>query len=260
MKRLIIISLVLASILSMSLSIKAKELGEKEFVTVSTKEQINIDLRYSGDRIYFFGTVPEKGADVVVKLISSATEHTKLTQKGKVGLFWMGTKQYEISNIPFMYKIHSSGKLNSILTTTLAKELGIGYEILKGNMELKLVKGEAPEERDIVFDGFVKMKEKDNLYRIAEQRIKITQERVFQHYFTFPQKAKEGTYKIISYVIKGGKLLAMSNDTVVIQKVGMEGWLTRMARNYGLAYGIMAVIVAVSAGLLVGLIFKGGGH
>ncbi|MFH1146197.1 MAG: TIGR02186 family protein [Pseudomonadota bacterium] len=229
-------------------------------VTSCTKDHIDVDLRYSGDKVYFFGTVPEKGAHVIVKLISTTKEPVKLSQKGKVGIFWMGVKQYKVTNMPLIYKIHSSGKLSEILTPELATQLGIGYESLKDNMQLELIKGEGSKDTDLVFDGLLKVKEKENLYKIAEGRIQITQDKIFQHYFTFPPRAGEGDYKVLSYIVKDGKLLATCSDRVMIRKVGLGKWLSQTAEKNGILYGIMCVAVAASAGLCVGMIFKGGGH
>ena len=40
----------------------------------------------------------------------------------------------------------------------------------------------------------------------------------------------------------------------------VEHWLTDISQNYPLLFGIMAVLIALGAGLLVGMIFKKGGH
>jgi len=42
--------------------------------------------------------------------------------------------------------------------------------------------------------------------------------------------------------------------------VGLEHWLTEVSQNQPVLFGIMAVLIALGAGLLVGMIFKKGGH
>jgi hypothetical protein len=42
--------------------------------------------------------------------------------------------------------------------------------------------------------------------------------------------------------------------------VGLESWLTSVSQNHPALFGIMAVFIALAAGLLVGMIFKKGGH
>ena len=97
-------------------------------VTDATKETIHIGVRYSGERIYFFGTLPDPQADLVVKLISKEASPLKVARKGKVLLFWMSVKQYEITGMPQIYKVHTSGPLEEILTPELEKQLKtLGY-------------------------------------------------------------------------------------------------------------------------------------
>jgi uncharacterized protein (TIGR02186 family) len=233
-----------------------------EVVTVTTKGEVDIGLMYNGDFVYFFGTVPSPDADVIVKLTSVGDEPIKVNRKGRVGLFWMNVKQFEVTGLPLVYKIHSTRPLADILTPEMSRELGLGYEVLKERVQLKMVRGEpADDDRDMVFDGVLKLKKESNLYNIDEKRIEVTGGKIFKHNFRFPPAAKEGKYTAESYMIKDGKLIGKGVDEIVIQKTGLEATFTALARNHPIVYGILCVIVALGMGLLVGVIFKkGGGH
>ncbi|MEW5725200.1 MAG: TIGR02186 family protein, partial [Thermodesulfobacteriota bacterium] len=169
--------------------------------------------------------------------------------------------QFEVENLPHIFKVHSSKPLAQMLRPELIRKYGLSYEALEERMELKLLKGEPePDDREVMFDGFIRLKEKENLYKIAENRIQITKGRLFDHYFTFPDKAKEGDYVIESFTVKNGEVIGSSTDIVKVRKVGLTAWLYRLSQTQGVLYGIMAVVIALAAGLLVGIIFKGGGH
>ena len=119
----------------------------------------------------------------------------------------------------------------------------------------------APDDRDLVFDGILRLKQESNLYNVDEKRIEITGGKLFKHYFRFPSAAKEGVYRAESYIIKDHKLIAKGVDEIVIQKRGIEAAFTKLAGEYPVLYGAIAVVVALAMGLLVGFIFKrGGGH
>jgi hypothetical protein len=160
-------------------------------VTDATQDAIHIGVRYSGERIHFFGTLPDPRADLVVKLISKEASPLKVARKGRVLLFWMSVKQYEITGMPQIYKVHTSGPLEEILTPELEKQLKIGYETLKDGMGMTLLRGESsPDDRDILFEGFLNLKEREDLYRIRENTIRIAKGRLFEHSFNFPDKAR----------------------------------------------------------------------
>jgi uncharacterized protein (TIGR02186 family) len=236
--------------------------GVTDVATVTTKREVNIGLMYNGDYIYFFGSVPDTSVDVIVKLTSVENAPLSVNQKGKVALMWMNVKQFTVTGLPLLYKIHSTRPINQILSKSLARELGIGYDVLMDQMHLKCVRGTpAADDARVVFDGVLKIKKESNLYNVDEKRIEISGGKLFKHYFRFPPAAKEGTYRAESYIIQNGQLIGKGVDEVVIQKQGIEATFTKLAYKYPAVYGAVALVVALGMGLFVGFIFKkGGGH
>lgn len=230
--------------------------------TDATQSEVDIGIFYAGGFVYFFGFLPDSTADVVVRLTSVEAVPTVVNIKGRVGPLWMNVRQYRVKGLPLMYKIHSTRPLAEFLSAELARELGIGYETLKERMELELVRGDAEQgDRDTVFEGLLKLRQKANLYNIDETRIQVKGGKLFKHSFRFPPAATEGTYVVESFIIKDGRVIGKGVDRVEIHKAGIEAALTKMAVGYPVLYGVVAVIVAIAMGLFVGLIFKkGGGH
>ncbi len=243
---------------------QAQTLEEQHKVlTSASKTVIEIGLSYHGDQIHFFGVSPLRDADLIVKLTAEKSEEVKLSMKGKVAVFWMAVKQYDVTDAPFMYKIHSTKPIDQITTPETAEQLGLGYAAVQKKMKLHLARGEAaPDDPDKVFKGLVKIKEEANLYNIIAdpKRLEVTEGRLFTHYFRFPPAATEGRYVVESSAFKDKQLVGYGKDVIQIKKVGLEYWLTDISQNYPLFFGIMAVVIALSAGLLVGMIFRKGGH
>jgi uncharacterized protein (TIGR02186 family) len=237
--------------------------AQPKVLTAASKNVVEIGLSYRGDQIHFFGINPVPGSDVVIKLTAQKQEAVKLSMKGRVGPFWMTVKQYEVTGAPFIYKIHASKPLNQIVSPETAKELELGYDAVRHQMKMHLIRGEAaPDDADVVWKGLLKIKERANLYNIVEdpKRLQITEGKLFKHYFRFPAAATEGRYLVESYCFQNGQLVAYGKDTIQIKKVGLENWLTQTSQNSAVFYGILAVVIAMGAGLLVGVIFRKGGH
>lgn len=237
--------------------------AQQKVVTAASKNVIDIGLSYHGDQVFFFGVNPVPGADMIIKLTAEKEEAVKLSVKGKVGPFWMTVKQYEVTGAPFIYKIHTGKPLKQIISEQTANELELGYEAVRGKMKMDLIRGEAaPDDEALVWKGLLKIKEQANLYNIVEdpQRLEIAEGKLFKHYFRFPPAATEGKYKVESFSFKNGELVGYGKDVIEIKKVGLENWLTQTSQNKPVFFGIMAVIIAVGAGLLVGVIFGKGGH
>ncbi|MBW1679403.1 MAG: TIGR02186 family protein [Deltaproteobacteria bacterium] len=235
--------------------------GGSNFTLVPDKKSVEMGLRFGDDTITFHGSLPQKEAALVIRVESENNPLLKLVRKGRVVIFWMSVKQFEVSNVPFLYKIICSGNLNEVLSENLRKELHIGYEALKESMEIELLKGAPTEDdKEVVFDGFVKMKEKFGLYEVVENAVEIKDGLSFTFDLAFSDRAGEGNYTVECFAIQGKEIVGEAKETITIEKVGLTRWLTNMAHHYSALYGIMAVIVAISVGLAVGFIFKGGGH
>ncbi|MHB8066727.1 MAG: TIGR02186 family protein [Desulfobaccales bacterium] len=236
---------------------------KQKVLTGASKNLIEIGLSYRGDEIHFFGVNPVPGSDVVIRLTAEKQEDIKLSVKGKVGPFWMTVKQYEVTDAPFIYKLHSSKPLDQIISPEMAQELELGYVAVKKKMKLHLARGDAaPEDADLVFKGLLKIKEEANLYNIVQdpKRLEEAEGKLFKHYFRFPSAATEGRYLVESFCFSKGQLVGYGKDVIEIKKVGIEHWLTQTSQNQPIFFGIMAVVVALGAGLLVGVIFRKGGH
>ncbi len=237
--------------------------AKEKVLTAASKNLIEIGLSYRGDQIHFFGVNPVPGSDVVIRLTAEKDEEVKLSVKGKVGPFWMTVKQYEVSGAPFVYKIHTRKPLDQIISPDTARELELGYGAIHHKMQMHLVRGTAaPEDPELVFKGLVKIKEEANLYNIVQdpQRLEVAEGKLFKHYFRFPPAATEGRYLVESFCFEKGQLVGYGQDIIEIKKVGLENWLTHTSQNQPVFFGIMAVVIAMGAGLLVGVIFRKGGH
>lgn len=237
--------------------------ASERVLTAASKNRIEIGLFYKGDVVHLFGANPVPGSDLIIRLTAQKEEELKLSVKGTFGPFWMTVRQYAVTGIPFVYKIHASRPLAEIISAETAQELELGFPAIKNRMQMHLIRGEAgPNDADLVFQGILKIKKEANLYNIEEgpERLTITEGKLFSHYFRFPPAATEGTYLVETFSFTNGELVGYGKDEIHIRKVGLEAWLTQAAQNYPLTYGIGAVLFAVGAGLLVGVIFKKGGH
>jgi uncharacterized protein (TIGR02186 family) len=236
---------------------------QQKVITSASKNVVEIGLSYSGDKIFFFGVNPVPGSDVVIKLTAEKEEAVKLSVKGKVGPLWMTVKQYEVTGAPFIYKIHTNKSLDQIISKKTAQELELGYDAVRHKMKMHLIRGEAaPEDEAIVWQGLLKIKERATLYNIVEdpKRLEIAEGKLFKHYFRFPPAATEGRYQVESFCFDKGELVGYGKDIIEIKKIGLESWLTQTSQNSPVFFGIMAVVIALGAGLLVGVIFGKGGH
>ncbi len=171
-----------------------------------------------------------------------------------------GLKFEQVSNL---YSLHSTKKIEDILTREEMDKYVIGYPALERHVEMNPIAG--GDEKTKWFNEFLKYKESSNLYRISSGRINLTEKDGKQNYYVlleWPYQARPDNYTITVYAVRDKKVIETAETHVYVEQVGVVKSLAGMAKNNGALYGIVSILAALGAGFGVGLVFRkgGGGH
>jgi hypothetical protein len=78
-----------------------------------------------------------------------------------------------------------------------------------------------------------------------------------------PSHMPPGKYDIHLYCFKEGKVLKEETTFLEIKRIGLPQLMINLANNHPAVYGLVAILVAMAVGLLMGVIFSslpGKGH
>jgi len=221
------------------------------------QETIGMNLFYNGASIPVTGSVPE-GAQVMVRFIGKIGEQT-MKLKGKVmGLLWMNKETLHFSNMPAVCLIESSAPLSAL--GQAGEKLG-----LSGVAE-SIVIEPASADRHMLLSELLKLKKSEGLYYENENAVKLEAAKdgsqAFSARLDVPSRLFPGDYSVEVFAIKDGVASAAGVAHIRAQLVGVPQFMANLAFNHSLLYGIFAAGIAIVAGLLVGVIFrgKGGAH
>ncbi len=237
--------------------------GASNIPTAAHKNTIEIGLAYKGDQIHFFGVNPTPGCKLVMKLTSLDTETLTLSLAGSLGPFWLTDRQYAVSGAPVVFEVHAQGRLADLADPEFLAALKLDADSLAAGLRPRLIRGRAaPGDETMVRQGLFRIKRQQGLYNLVEDspRLKVKEGKLYQNYFQFPPGAVEGLYLVESFCFENRRLVGYGREEIEIRKVGLQDWLTRLARTRPLPYGLMAVGLALGLGLAVGIIFKRGRH
>jgi len=230
-----------------------------ELTAIANHDRIQIDFFYHGSSVSVRG-ISDPDTDLIIK-ISSPDGHQELRQKGKVGgLLWMNVGTLNLEKVPSLYFLASSKKIDNILSKEAMTKDVLGYEAVKGHVEMTPVKDE--NEKTKWFNEFVKYKENSKLYSVASDNITFTKENGKQNYYTlfeWPYQAAPGDYIVTVYAVKDNKVVEKAEQKVKVEQAGVVKQLAGMARNNASIYGLLSILAALGAGFGVGLIFRKGG-
>jgi hypothetical protein len=65
-----------------------------------------------------------------------------------------------------------------------------------------------------------------------------------------------GVYAADIYLLQNGRAVSISRKTLAVRKAGVEATIFEFAHQHSAIYGIFAIVVALFAGWLAGVIFR----
>ena len=216
-------------------------------------DYIDIGAFFDGAQVTVSAEIPE--CDGVVIELEGKIQDIVLNKKGKKAFLWLNVAQMTVKNAPSVYIIDSSDKLNKICSVQeLEKEL-IGYAALKHKITFQSDKSLTGSE----FDEFIKLKEHNGSYNITSRAIISPfsggRQKV-ESILTIPSFILAGEYELFLYCFKNGSLISKASSTFLIEEVGLTRLTKNLAFGNPVIYGISAIIIALAAGIIIGILFS----
>ena len=221
-------------------------------------EHISIDAGFNGTAVTITGQIPSN-ADALIR-ITGKPEHSRLKQKGRVlGILWMNLGSVEVANVPDLFLLYLPEETEGVSWSNqpVLRNLGLGLEGVRKQAEIS----GGDNNKDALFDEFVKLKQKSGRYAVLDNSVHYGQNDGKMKSFTatlpLPSTLPEGTYQLETFVIEDGAVTASATREIDAGEVGLPSWISTLAFDHGTLYGVLAVLVALMAGLLTGILFKG---
>lgn len=233
------------------LAVPSRGFAKEEIVSDTSTDEIDIKLKYHGQDVLVFGTIPE-GASVVVK-VSAPPRPESLARKGRVGPFWMTVEKATIDNLPAALFLYTQRPLAEMFPR------GVPGELDPASMAEGAKFDSSVGDARLLAAGFIRLKEKEGLYAVHEGAVETKKGKVFKLAVPISSKVPPGDLLFEILAVRNGRIVARDRDIVRIEKVGVERWLTDLAFGYPALYGLLAVGVALLSGFGVSLLFREGG-
>jgi hypothetical protein len=252
MPRIIVLSLAL--VLGLAAASIAPVAGAAELTFSVEPASVTIDTFYDGRTLAVRGQAPA-GSAVVVRVVGEKSElHMK--EKGKVfGLLWMNLDSLAFSGVPSVFIAAASTGFFDL--GPAGEALGLsGLEATIG------VEGAVADKPALVAE-LVNLKKQEGLYREDQGLVRLGQgadgSATFSADIGLPSRLSPGTYRVEAFALQGGAVVAQGGSLLPASLVSTPAFLARMAFDHGGLYGVLATIIALLAGLAIGLVFQSKG-
>ena len=216
---------------------------------LSTRE-VAISTGFTGAELLLFGATEGFG-DIVVT-VEGPKQDEIIRRKERVAGIWVNGMSVTFEDAPAYYRTAASKPLSEIASPQVLEKLQIG----SGRIDLT-TRSQGNAERDLKFrDAFIRSKERQALYSEDISDIKIIRGRLFRSTIPFPVNVPTGTYQVTVHLFKDGRLVSSEKTPLTVRKVGLEAKIYNFAHEHAAWYGMIAIVIALVAGWLAGVIFR----
>ena len=258
MRQSLYLSLV-ASLLLLGLPVVAAEAQRPEQVQsdISTRE-ISIQSNFTGIEIVLFGAVdfsrapsPDEGPYDVIMTIHGPKRPIVVRKKERIAGLWMNGPSETFPSVPGFYAVLASRPFRAIAPDETLHKLGIGFSSLDFGKS-----ADGADADDNFRANMIRLQSEELLFQESDHAVSFLGRSLFRGSVQLPVNVPIGRYTTQVFLFRDGKLLSESQSSLEVHKVGFERVVYMLAFRYPLAYGLLAVLMAVSAGLLAYTVFR----
>ena len=213
-----------------------------------SKAEIRITAGFHGDLLKVTGAAP-RDSDVVLRLSSPPGEET-FDLKGKRGPLWLTVGKVRFESAPRIYKLRSTRPIEEILPPEEQLRETLGVEGLKASLRVQ-----PGVDAGLFASELIRLKRDDGFYDTEGGGVTRGADGTYEAEFRWPARGPSGAYRMDAFAVRRGAITGSASRKILVQKVGAEAWISRLAASHGLVYGLLAVLVALLAGLAVSALF-----
>lgn len=214
---------------------------------------IAITTGFIGTDVLLFGAIEGDG-DVVV-VLRGPTGRELVRRKSRIAGIFVNDKDMAFANVPTFYSVSSNRPLGEILSTNVRMRHEIGFDTLRLMPERTTDAADLPLA-DTFRQALIRNKQRAELYVEDPGKVVFLGARLFRTRVYFPSNLPTGSYTADVYLVRGGAVISAQSTPLVVSKVGFGAEVYDFAYNWPMAYGALAVLLALLAGWLAALVFR----
>ena len=223
----------------------------EEVLAGLSQTSVALTATFEGSEILVFGAVwrdgppPEGAAPLeVIVTVQGPAQRLSVWRKARRAGVWMNVEEVRIARAPSFYAVATTGPLDDALSATedLRHQVSIPRAI-RAFGGLATV-ADAPA----FTEALIRLRTEAGLFQLNEGAVELTRETLFRTTVALPANLTEGAFAARVFLTRDGEVLDSFHTVIDVRKTGIEGWLAMLAREQPLAYGLLAVAIAVMAG------------
>ncbi len=210
---------------------------------------VAITAGFTGTDVVLFGSVDGPGDIIIV--IRGPVGDVVVRRKERVAGLWVNRAQVRFSEVPSFYALASSRLLDDTIAESVLAPHQIGYD--------RLVLAATPEGPEAEPFRKALIRNKQALGHFADEvgQVSFLGGQLFRANLRFPANVPTGSYLIEVLLVREGAVVSAQTTPLVIGKIGVGADIFEFAHRNSALYGAIAILVALLAGWIAHLAFRG---
>ena len=104
--------------------------------------------------------------------------------------------------------------------------------------------------------GLIRNKVLNGLFTKRPREVAFLGQRLFRSTIVFPANVPTGAYAVEVFLLRDGRLVSRFEKSLAVHKAGIEAQVFNFAHERSAWYGAIAIVIALVAGWLAGVIFR----
>jgi len=225
--------------------------GQTPLIADLSEHQIQITTGFVGTDVLLFGTV-EPDSNVVV-VVRGPEEQTTVWRKARFAGIWVNDQRVVFERVPSFYAVRSNAPLDAIASNVTRARHGMGAEFLRLRAEDESI---SAQDVNVFRSALIRNKQREGLFASGGDNITFLGGQLFRTRLHFPANVPTGFYDVEVFMLKDGHVIHAQTTPLIVRKAGLGADVFFFAHNYSALYGIIAVLLAVAAGVLAAFIFR----
>lgn len=212
---------------------------------------IEIGSGFTGASVVLFGATLGSGDIIVV--VRGPPHDVTVRRKTKIAGIWVNGQSVAFDHVPSYYAVAASRPIVELLPPSARARYHIGL----ANLALEAEPPATPQEAQRYGKALIADQQRAGLFAKTTGEITVLGGQLFRATLSFPANVPTGVYSVDILLVRDGAVVGERSTLLDVITVGINAALSDFSVEHSAAYGVVAVVMALMAGWLASLPFRG---
>jgi uncharacterized protein (TIGR02186 family) len=231
---------------------------EEKVIAGLSQSHVSITTDFSGSEIFVYGAIKREAPvpkgwplDVIIA-VTGPQESAIVRKKERRFGIWVNDSGVKIDAAPSLYAVATTGPFRDIISFTDDFRYKVGIE----NLVSFIGDPSDTEFKEGYPEALVRLRRAQGIYFEITEGVKVIDETLFETRIKLPANLVEGDYEVRVFLLRDKSVVDVFNSSIEVRKVGLERWIYTMAQEQSALYGLLSILVALTAGWLASTFFR----